>query len=427
VQSVKVKHDEAISLTWDCIIVGGGAAGLWAAGTAASRGRKVLVLEKNNKPGIKILMSGGTRCNITHDCSSAEIADAFGPEGRALLSPLSRLSPQQVIATMHELGVDTKSEPGGKVFPVSDSAVDVRDAVLRRATNSGATVCTGIAVLDVLKTENGFQIATEGKLYQAESVLLCTGGLSYRECGTTGDGYPWLERLGHTLNSRRPALVPLVSHAEFCKPLQGTTHDDVLVRVIPHADYPKQLSKNRHVYRGGFLWTHFGCSGPTAMNVSRWLTELERYDQSHLMIDLLPDESNEALVAWLRSGKEVARNKQVKNYLQAKFSQRVTEAIIAVSKVRDSIPMAELSSRDQSEIIATIKSLRLPIHGTRGYGKAEVTAGGVKLKEVDFQTMESKIVPGLYLAGEILDLDGPIGGYNFQAAWSTGHTAGLHM
>ncbi len=419
--------EESNTQHFDCVIVGAGAAGLWAAGTASQRGRKVLVLEKNSKAGVKILMSGGTRCNITHDCSSSDIAKAFGPEGRALLSPLSRLSPQQVIQTFEELGVAVKSEPGGKIFPVSDSAVDVRDAVLTRATNAGAIVCTGTAVTDVMRCDERYVVVTDSRTYTCESVLVCTGGLSYSACGTTGDGYAWLEKLGHTITPRKPALVPIVSSADVCKSLQGTTHDDVIVRVIPTRDYPKKLARDRHIYRGGFLWTHFGCSGPTAMNVSRWVSDLEKFDGSKLIVDLLPDESEESLAQWMREGKNHSRSKQLKNFLQLKFSQRVAEALMHHVDVKDATPMAELSSSSITKLALTIKNFELPIHGTRGYGKAEVTAGGVALKEVDFQTMESKICPRLFLAGEILDLDGPIGGYNFQAAWSTGHTAGLNM
>lgn len=413
---------------FDCVIVGGGAAGLWAAGTAGARGRKTLVLEKNNKAGVKILMSGGTRCNITHDCSSAEIAQAFGPDGRVLLSPLSRMSPQQVIEIFGEFGVPTKSEPGGKVFPISDSAVDVRDALVRRIDRAGATVCTGVAVLDVSRNEDGtFSVTTDSNEYVAESVLICTGGLSYSGCGTTGDGYPWLEKLGHSLSDRRPALAPLTSNSSVCKALQGTTHDDAEAYVVPYADYPKKLSKNRHRYRGGFLWAHFGCSGPVPMNLSRWVSDLEGYREAKIVLDILPDESLDSLVHWMKDGKQSSRAKKVTNFLQMKFSQRIAETLMQVCQVPEAITMAELSNAHVSSLANSIKAFNLPISGTRGYPKAEVTAGGVKLSEVDFQTMESKICPGLYLAGEILDLDGPIGGYNFQAAWSTGHTAGLHM
>jgi predicted Rossmann fold flavoprotein len=413
---------------FDCVIVGGGAAGLWAAGTAASRGRKTLVLEKNNKAGVKILMSGGTRCNITHDCSSAEIAQAFGPDGRVLLSPLSRLSPQQVMDVFLEYGVPTKSEPGGKVFPVSDSAVDVRDALLRRIDRHGATVCTGVAVQDVSRNAGGtFRIATDSQEYLADSLLICTGGLSYSACGTTGDGYPWVEKLGHSVSQRRPALAPLTSNSSICKSLQGTTHDDALAYVVPYAEYPKKLSRNRHTYRGGFLWAHFGCSGPVAMNLSRWVSDLDNYSQTKIVLDILPDESLDDLIHWLKDGKQSSRAKKVVNFLQMKFSQRLSETLMQICHVPDAIPMAELANAHINAIANAIKSFDLPISGTRGYSKAEVTAGGVKLSEVDFQTMQSKVCPGLYLAGEILDLDGPIGGYNFQAAWSTGHTAGLHM
>ena len=416
---------------FDCVIVGGGAAGLWAAGTAADRGRKTLVLEKNVKLGVKILMSGGTRCNVTHDCGSAQIAAEFGPEGRALLSPLSRLSPQQVVEIFDQLGVPTKSEPGGKIFPVSDSAVDVRDAVVKRASDSGATLRSGVSVKDIsvdfALDEKQFIIATDNETYQASSVLICTGGLSYSPCGTTGDGYAWLEKLGHRLATRRPALAPILTTSERIKSLQGLTIADAVVRAKPANAYSKKLAKHRHEYRGGLLWTHFGCSGPTAMNVSRWISDLDSYQTACLDVDLLPSDSSDDLSRWLAAGKVEHGAKQVKNFLQTKFPQRLVEVILQECRLINPRTMAELSKQAIEQIVTQIKGLRVPVCGTRGYPKAEVTAGGVELHEVNFQTMESKIVPGLFLAGEILNLDGPIGGYNFQAAWSTGHTAGLFM
>jgi len=419
---------------WDVIIVGGGAAGLWAAGTAAARGKQVLVLEKNNKAGVKILMSGGTRCNITHHCDSRKIAEAFGKNGRVLLSVLSRLSPQDVVRQIEQEGVATKVEETGKVFPASDRAIDVRDAIVRRLTREGASLVTGAAVQSVRPAAiagAGFEVVVQVQAQSAmnltcDSVLLTTGGLSYSGCGTNGDGYPWAQGMGHTITSLRPALTPLLSHEAWVHELSGITLDDaeVTARVIG-AD--AKLSKlERATSRGGLLWTHFGCSGPTAMNVSRCFSDLQSQSPASMVVDLLPDLSREACEQWLLDAAKES-NRTITNVLSQRIPKRLASALVAIAGSTNDVHTSELSKKLRNSLVERLKALSVPIHGTRGYPKAEVTAGGVALGEVNFQDMQSRKTPGLFFAGEILDLDGPIGGFNFQAAWSTGHTAGLHV
>jgi predicted Rossmann fold flavoprotein len=418
---------------WDVIIVGGGAAGLWAAGTAAARGKQVLVLEKNNKAGVKILMSGGTRCNITHHCDSRKIAEAFGKNGRVLLSVLSRLSPQDVVRQIEQEGVATKVEETGKVFPASDRAIDVRDAIVRRLTREGASLVTGAAVQTVRPAAagTGFEVVVQVQAQPAmnltcDSVLLTTGGLSYSGCGTNGDGYPWAQGMGHTITSLRPALTPLLSHEAWVHELSGITLDDaeVTARVIG-AD-AKLAKLERATSRGGLLWTHFGCSGPTAMNVSRCFSDLQSHSPASMVVDLLPDLSREACEQWLLDAAKES-NRTITNVLSQRIPKRLASALVAIAGSTNDVHTSELSKKIRNSLVERLKALSVPIHGTRGYPKAEVTAGGVALGEVNFQDMQSRKTPGLFFAGEILDLDGPIGGFNFQAAWSTGHTAGLHV
>lgn len=418
---------------WDAIIVGGGAAGLWAAGTAAARGKHVLVLEKNSKAGVKILMSGGTRCNITHNCDSRKIADAFGRNGKVLLSALSRLSPSDVIREFEAEGVSTKVESTGKVFPVSDHALDVRDAVVRRLVRHGAELMTGCAVKSVRPSsslENGFDIeaATRSDSYsfQARSVLITTGGLSYSPCGTTGDGYPWASAMGHTITPLRPALTPLVSEESWVHALSGLTHEDVQVTAHVAASTGQEVKLERPSSRGGFLWTHTGFSGPTAMNVSRCFSDRSTDESTWLSLDLLPDDRADACEQWLLEESKKT-NRAISTVLCQRIPRRLALALLERLGAVHDPHMAELPKKLRSALVDTLKQCTIPIHGTRGYPKAEVTAGGVQLNEVNFKDMQSRKQPGLFFAGEILDLDGPIGGFNFQAAWSTGHTAGLHL
>ena len=417
---------------WDLIVIGGGAAGLWGAGTAAQKGLKVLVLEKNNKAGPKILMSGGTRCNITHDCDWRRIVEAFGREGRFLSSALNHLPPTEVIRTIEAEGVATKREVTGKIFPVSDRAMDVRDALVRRLSKAGALLRTGIAVKDITRDHltNEFKVISDYETFAAQNLLVCTGGLSYPGCGTTGDGYPWLQRLGHTVTPLRPALTPLVSSIPWLVDLQGITLPDAAITVEllnGEAAGKDGKKKDPRLYsRGGLLWTHFGLSGPAPMNVSRAVSDLPAGHHSSLHIDLLPDRKPDDLQTWFQQTSQ-SGNRNLLNALSDLVPRRIAQILLEISQIIPDKPLAEVSKKNRTDVVERLKNFVIPLHGTRGYMKAEVTAGGVVLSEVNPHTMESKLVPGLFLAGEILNLDGPIGGFNFQAAFSTGHLAGMNM
>ncbi|MCA9190811.1 MAG: aminoacetone oxidase family FAD-binding enzyme [Planctomycetales bacterium] len=406
---------------WDLIILGGGAAGLWAAGTAASLGVRTLVLEKNKKPGVKILMSGGTRCNLTHNCGIDGILSAFGNQGRFLKPALHVLSPQQIISSFNQLGVATKIEDSGKVFPVSDRAIDVRDALVHRLLSHGATLACGEAVNQVRPAgnqENTWEITTIKANYQSRFVLVCCGGLSFPGCGTTGDGYAWASAMGHTVVPTCPALTPLLSSAEWVHSLTGITQNDVLVRV--QIDGSKEKDP-RMSSRGGFLWTHFGCSGPAPMNVSRFVSQLSPGQQASLVVDLVPNLSEVELQNLFSPDRQARR--QIQSQLQSFVPRKLAERLMFRAHIAEGVTLAELPRKGRQSLLEDLKRLPIPICGTRGYAKAEVTRGGVKTQEVNPQTMESRCVSGLYLAGEILDIDGPIGGFNFQAAFSTGHLA----
>jgi predicted Rossmann fold flavoprotein len=260
----------------------------------------------------------------------------------------------------------------------------------------------------------------------ARTVLITTGGLSYSPCGTTGDGYPWAQSMGHSIVPLRPALTPLVSNTPWVQALSGLTLDDALVTAHAADDSGKEIKLERAVSRGGFLWTHTGCSGPTAMNVSRCFTNRCEHESSWLTLDLLPELTAAACEQWLV---EEARksNRAISTVLSQRVPRRLALAMLEQLGAMRDPHMAELPKALRSGIVESLKRCAIPIHGTKGYPKAEVTAGGVALGEVNFQDMQSRKQAGLFFAGEILDLDGPIGGFNFQAAWSTGHTAGMHL
>lgn len=457
-------------MTWDVAVVGAGAAGLLAATRAALRGRRTLLLEKNRHAGVKILMSGGTRCNLTHATDAQGIVKAYGPPGRFLHSALAALGPRELVALFEAEGVATKIEETGKIFPESNKASDVLDALLAMLAPSGAelslsepvTQCTHyapreesehsqrshLARRDVTDLSHGerssnpparFILTTPHREVLANNIIITVGGMSYAGCGTSGDGYSWLVALGHTIVPPRPALVPITTDATWVAALSGVTIPDVLVRVVCRSRLPgeteikqappggRDLQGKRDMLaeaRASFLFTHFGLSGPCVLDVSRAVSGHVNPRELDLVCDFLPAVSAEALVEHLRTECLAAGKKQLGNIVPLDVPRRLAESLLAQLGLDPQRRAAELSKTDRWRLVAAIKEKHIPISGTRGFKKAEVTAGGVSLAEVDSRTMQSKLVPGLYLAGEILDLDGPIGGYNFQAAFSTGYLAG---
>ncbi|HEY5313505.1 MAG TPA: NAD(P)/FAD-dependent oxidoreductase [Pirellulales bacterium] len=427
------------SEAWEVIVIGAGAAGLLAAARAAERGRRTLLLEKNRKPGVKILMSGGTRCNITQATDVRGIIAAFGPPGRFLHSALAALSPQALVELFEQLGVRTKVEPTGKIFPVSDKALDVQQALLKRLELSGATLAVAEPVCTLGKTSSGFEVATELRTLAAQSIILTTGGRSYPGSGTTGDGYAWAAGWGHTIVPPRPALVPITVSAEWVRQLSGVTIPDVAVRVVEPAAVaaiaaapPGKRSRVQPAgelaaARGSFLFAHFGLSGPVILDVSRAVSGHPRPASLVLECDFLPVMTGEALKHAIDQSAVSAGGKQLVGLLPAELPRRLLESLFAQMGLPLERRGAEFGRQAREQLVVAIKGTRIAVQGTRGFEKAEVTAGGVSLDEVDSHTMASKLCPGLYLAGEVLDLDGPIGGYNFQAAFSTGWLAGSNV
>ncbi len=423
--------EQDVARAWDVVVIGAGAAGLLAAARAAERGRRVILLEKNRKTGVKILMSGGTRCNLTHAVDAREIVAAFGRQGAFLHSALAALDPAALVQLFEDEGVATKTEPGGKIFPASDRAIDVRDALGRRVKRSGAELVLDEAVRLFRRSPgepNGFEVETNQQIIRTGHIILATGGRSYPDCGTTGDGYAWAKELGHSIVPTRPALVPLTVGDEWIKSLQGVTAPDVAIWISEKdgpAHHAKKL-RTETTRRGSFLFTHFGVSGPVVLDVSRFVVLHERPNQLELVCDFLPSVSTEELDRQLQKNASEQGRRPIAELLPAGLPRRLAEALVERAGL-PKLHRASALTRDQRQNLARfVKRSHLEIRGTRGFKKAEVTTGGVLLKEIDSRTMHSKVVPGLFMAGEVLDLDGPIGGYNFQAAFSTGWLAGSH-
>jgi predicted Rossmann fold flavoprotein len=430
---------------FDVAVLGAGAAGLMAATRAAECGARVILLEKNRRAGVKILISGGTRCNITNArglrrldpvggpidpafdpglCRGARaIQQAFGANGGFLGPSLRRLDVDATIRLFEKAGVATKVEANGKVFPASDRAVDVLEALLRRLDRSGATLRPLSPAAGVDPVEGGpagpagFAVRLPDSTIIARRVILTVGGRSYPGCGTTGDGYEIARRLGHAIVEPRPALVPIRVAPDWVAELRGITLPDVVASI--HDAGGATLQQRREAV----LFAHFGLTGPAILDVSRPVARSDDPGRLTLRLDLSPDASRDELDRTLQASSRQGR-RSLLSLLPESIPRRLAESLILAADIPRDRMGPDLSRDERRRLVAALKGLALPIRGTLGFEKAEVTSGGVGLEQVDPRTLESRLVPGLHLSGEVLDLDGLIGGYNFQAAWSTGWLAG---
>jgi predicted Rossmann fold flavoprotein len=415
---------------WDVVVIGAGAAGLLAAASAASRGRRTLLVEKNRKLGVKILISGGTRCNITHDANQAGIAAGFAKyQGKFLRSALAAFPPERILSLLHEQGVATKVEATGKVFPVSDRAIDVRDALVAFARLQRVVIEREVSVRAIDPVDGGFVIQSDSPLGQlhARRVIVACGGQSYPGCGTIGEGYGWARRLGHTIVQPVPALTPIKSSARWLHEHSGLTLPDAELLIVRNDALENHRISKAAVLerqRGSLLFTHFGISGPTALNASRAITRADDRRDLRLAVDLVPAATPEVLLAEWQAAGAADGKRAVSALLSERLPRKLAVTVMAQAEVPTDRRIAELSKLERQWLVRALKANLLEIDGTLGFTKAEVTAGGVALDEVHSKTLESRLVPGLHFVGEVLDIDGLIGGYNFQAAFSTGWSAG---
>ncbi len=394
------------------MIVGAGAAGLAAAIAAGEAGPAPhpLVLEKNDRPGMKLLISGGGRCNVTTAASTKETIAAFGAGGRFLNNSLGRFPPERIRDWLAEAGVGTHVEmPDRKVFPDSGKARDIVEALAGRARAAGAELRCGSPVTGVAREADGrFRIAIPKGEVLANRLILTVGGTSYRKTGTTGDAYAWLTALGHRIVPIRPALMPWTVAMDWVRELSGFTLEDAVVT----------LEGTGAAERGGFLFTHQGVSGPGPMNLTRGIPR-DSAPPYRLLLDPFPDEKTDVLLARLRT---LATGPAAKD--PQALLQRILPGRLSIGLFPKGEP-AHWTKEKLLDVARQLKAIPLDRATPQGFDKAEVTQGGVALDEVDPRTMASRKVPGLFIAGELLDLDGPIGGYNLAAAWATGFAAGV--
>ncbi len=414
--------------TIDVCVIGAGAAGLWAAARAARLGRRVLLVEKTARTGTKVLASGGTHCNLTTTLGAEAAGELFGPDGARFLRPALRaLSPEDLRARFDELGVPTVEAPLEKVFPKSGRARDVRDALEREAIAAGVRIVCDSPVRELVRVDGTWRIRCRDRSeLVAPRVVVCPGGMSYPRTGTTGDGYAWLAALGLPIVEPVPALVPLSSPAKWVHELAGISLQDVSVRLL---DERGTLRAER---ARPLLFTHRGVSGPAAMDVSSHVARAEATAQRRgttrpsfaLVVDLMPEISREALREALITAAGARGAPSIGRALVKPVPGRIVDAAARQAELPGGDVRAQsLDKAARHRLVESMKGLRIPIEGTLGFDAAEVTAGGLALTHVDPGTMRVRGHDGLFACGEILDLDGPIGGLNFQAAFATAELA----
>ena len=400
-------------------VIGGGAAGMMAAYAAAKSGAQVTLYEKNEKLGKKIYITGKGRCNVTNDCSRDVFFDQVVTNPKFLYSAFETFDNQAVMQLLEQAGCPLKTERGNRVFPVSDHSSDVIRALERLLQREGVKVHLHSSVKRVLE-EDGQAVGLElsdGKRIQADSVIVATGGLSYPSTGSTGDGYRFARELGHTVTQITPSLVPFYVKETCAARMQGLALKNVQVRI-------RDGKKLLYDEFGEMLFTHFGVSGPLILSASAAIKPGRVEKELAMEIDLKPALTEEQLDARLLREFEEAKNKQFKNAIVHLFPAKMIPVMLEAGAIDPEKKVNEITREERMGFVHLIKAFPLTLCGVRDFNEAIITRGGVSVKEVNPSTMESKLVPGLYFCGELLDLDAMTGGFNLQIAWSTGHLAG---
>lgn len=403
-------------MTYDGIVIGGGPAGMFAAIVAARRGQKVLLLERNDRLGKKLLITGKGRCNVTNDCDAKEVLQNVPRNGRFLFSAMAACPPERVKTFFEESGCMLKTERGNRVFPLSDRSSSVLDALQRELRRSGVTVQTGRVTAVLTENAAVYGVKAGGRTFYAKWVILATGGLSYPATGSTGDGYDMARKLGHTVTPTEGSLVPLVGNDD-CAEMQGLSLRNVSVKLLD--------GKGKTLFSdfGELLFTHFGVSGPTVLSASAHL----KGEDCRLVIDLKPALDEGKLNDRILRDLQMYKNRSMENALTDLLPRSMIPVVLKRLHIDPAMQANSLNKQQRRAMVELIKAFPVEIKGKRPVEEAIITSGGIKISEIDPKTMASKLVSGLYFAGEVIDCDAYTGGFNLQIAWATAYAAGMDV
>lgn len=406
------------------VVIGGGAAGLMAAVIAGREGARVILLEKMNMVGKKMGITGKGRCNITNSADISDFIKNTPGNGKFLYGAYERFSNVDLLALLHEWGLKTKVERGGRVFPESDSALEVRNLFMKMLKKYNVTVHLNEAVTKIVTKDNVVTgVVTTKESYACEAVIIATGGASYPLTGSTGDGYRLAEGVGHSITDIRPSLVPIVTEESWVKDIMGLSLRNVEVSIVSKEKVQAKMF-------GEMMFTHFGVTGPTILSLSHTVGKLLRKKKTAsiaVSINLKPALTAEVLDKRLQKDFDLYSKKQLANGMKDLLPSNLIPIIISLAKLDPAKPINQITKEERQQLCHVLQHMTLTVKGLRPVEEAIVTAGGISLKEFNPKTMESKLVKGLYGAGEVLDIDAFTGGYNLQAAFSTGYVAAMHI
>ena len=404
-------------MKYDVVVIGGGPAGMFAAITAAKQGRSVLLLERNDRLGKKLLITGKGRCNVTNNCDSAEILQNIPRNGRFLYSAMTEFPPKRIMDFFESAGCPLKTERGNRVFPVSDRSQSVLEALQKQLRHAGVTVRTA-RVKKIMTNEGSVcGVETDRGVFECSNVILASGGVSYPTTGSTGDGYAMAKALGHTVIEPQGSLVPLETAGNDCPDMQGLSLRNVAVKLLN--------AKGKVLYKdfGELLFTHFGVSGPTVLSASCHL----KGEGCKLVIDLKPALEENKLNDRILRDLEMYQNRAMENALTDLLPRSMIPVVLHRLEIDPQLQANSLTKQKRRALVELLKAFPVEITGKRPVSEAIITSGGIKTSEIDPKTLESKLVPGLYFAGEIIDCDAYTGGFNLQIAWATAYAAGMSV
>ncbi|MBN2890582.1 MAG: NAD(P)/FAD-dependent oxidoreductase [Bacteroidales bacterium] len=405
-------------MNYNLIVIGAGAAGLIAAGRAAENGATILLIEKNNKAGKKLLITGKGRCNITNESSQANYFKNIFPSGRYLKHAFGKFFTAEIIDLLNKLGLKTKTERGNRVFPESEKAADVVNALFKYINDNKVEIKYNCKAEQILVENNkikGVKINANGKISDilSKNVMICTGGKSYPATGSTGDGYKLAEEVGHTIVPPKPSLVPLVTSGNLAENLQGLSLKNVNASLwLNGKKYKEEF--------GEMLFAHFGLTGPIILTLSKYaVEELDKKNKIKISIDLKPALNEQKLDARLVRDLNENGKMQIDNIFKMWLPSKMIPVFLDILKIESKKPGHQVTAKERKQILLLMKNFEFEVIDYRGFKEAIITAGGISTAEVDGKTMQSKIIENLYFAGEVLDLDANTGGYNLQIAYST--------